>query len=98
MATRNFRIDPSYFFVFYFSVHTSTEPTFFEHSAGYRSHQLGYFSANRTISWLSYLPVERGSFFPAEYLLRRRRVRSLRARRPGGSLCRSRLRGGWDSA
>src|SRR5215470_2998953 len=78
MATRNFRIDPSYFFVFYFSVHTSTEPTLFEHLAGYRSHQFGYFSASGTISWLPYLPVERGSFFPAEYLLRRRRVRSLR--------------------
>src|SRR6516165_12236589 len=49
---------------------------------------------NWAISLRPDLPVERGSFFPAEYLLRRRRVQSLRARRPGGSQCRSRLRGG----
>jgi hypothetical protein len=30
MATRNFRIDPSYFFVFYFAVHTSIEPPLVE--------------------------------------------------------------------
>jgi hypothetical protein len=29
-----FASTPSYFFVFYFSVHTSTEPTFFEHLEG----------------------------------------------------------------
>ena len=36
----------------YFSVHTLTAPVFFEHSAGYRSHQFAYVRASGIISWL----------------------------------------------
>ena len=58
----------------------------------------GCVSASGAISLLPDLPVERGLFFPAEYLLRRRRMQSLPARRPGGSRPRIRLRGSWGCA
>src|SRR3974377_1952675 len=55
-------------------------------------------SARGAISLLPPLTVERGFFFPAEYLLRRRRVQSLLDRRPGGSRLRIPLGGRWGCA
>jgi hypothetical protein len=58
----------------------------------------GCVRASAAISLQPDRPVGRGLFFPAEYLLRRRRVQSLPARRPGGSRPRHRLRGSWGCA